>query len=51
MLLFGAGRFLEGRRKSEAAAELPPSRAPRQEPILDDGLAEIEAILKKRGIT
>lgn len=51
VLLFGAGRYLEGRRQPEPAAELPPSRGRRTAPIIDDDLADIEAILKKRGIT
>ncbi len=60
VLLFGAGRFLEGRhqdgskpgrRGSQPKGELPPSRARRNEAIIDGDLAEIEAILKKRGIT
>jgi hypothetical protein len=60
VILFGAGRFLDGRRKDDAkprrekskpAGELPTGRAPRSEPVVDDDLADIEAILKKRGIT
>jgi len=60
VVLFGAGRFLEGRRKddpkpgkqkSKPAGDLPAGRAPRSEPVVDDDLADIEAILKKRGIT
>jgi hypothetical protein len=30
---------------------LPPSSPPRSEPVIDEDLAEIEAILKKRGIS
>ncbi len=60
MVLFGAGRWLDARRgdqpkprrdKSEPAGELPAGRAPRGKPVIDDDLADIEAILKKRGIT
>lgn len=63
VLLFGAGRWLDARRgdrpkargdkgdKAEQPGELPRGRAPRGEPVVDDDLADIEAILKKRGIT
>jgi hypothetical protein len=60
VVLFGAGRFLESRRgdepkprreKSTSTGELPAGRAPRGEPAIDDDLADIEAILKKRGIS
>ena len=60
VVLFGAGRFLDGRRKDDAeprrgktkpTGELTAGRAPRSEPVVDDDLADIEAILKKRGIT
>jgi hypothetical protein len=61
VVLFGAGRFLEARRseddpkprrgKSKPSGELSAGRAPRGEPVVDDDLADIEAILKKRGIT
>jgi hypothetical protein len=59
VVLFGAGRFLDGRRKddeprrekSKPSGELRSGRAPRSEPVVDDDLADIEAILKKRGIT
>ena len=60
VLLFGAGRWLDARRgdepktrpsKSKEKGELPPGRAPRSEQVVDDDLADIEAILKKRGIT
>jgi hypothetical protein len=60
VLLYGAGRFLgrrrggdpePGKRTSEPAGDLPAGRPPRSEPIVDDDLADIEAILKKRGIT
>jgi hypothetical protein len=36
--------------QSRPQGALPPS-SPRSEPVIDDELAEIEAILKKRGIT
>ena len=60
VLLFGAGRFLDVRRgdepkprreKSKPTGELPAGRASRGEPAIDDDLADIEAILKKRGIS
>jgi hypothetical protein len=63
VLLFGAGRWLDGRRgdrpaargdkagKAEQPGELPRGRAVRSEQVVDDDLADIEAILKKRGIT
>ena len=62
VLLFGAGRMLDSRRKGDAteprlgkakkkAGELPPGRPARGEPAIDDDLADIEAILKKRGIS
>lgn len=62
VLLYGAGRLLDrrrrgdrepGRRASEPAGDLPAGRPSRTEPIVDDDddLADIEAILRKRGIT
>jgi hypothetical protein len=60
VVLFGAGRFLDGRRgddprpsrrKSKPQGELPAGRAPRSQPAIDDDMAEIEALLKKRGIS
>jgi hypothetical protein len=63
VLLYGAGRFLDrrrgdpqpGKRTSKPTGDLPAGRPPRSEPIVvdddDDDLADIEAILKKRGIT
>ena len=60
VLLLGAGRFLDRRQqddpkprrgKSKPSGELPAGRAPRSEPVVDDDLADIEAILKKRGIS
>lgn len=65
VLLFGAGRILDRRRdggrdgdeptpvrrRSAPDAELPPGRPARGAPAVDDDLADIEAILKKRGIS
>lgn len=66
VLLFGAGRALGSRAdggkattkepsvrgKSKKPQQLPPSTSPaRSEPVVDDELADIEAILRKRGIT
>lgn len=61
VLLFGAGRMLDSRRKGDEVKprrgkqkdpeELPPGRPARGEPAIDDDLADIEAILKKRGIS
>ncbi len=60
VLLFGAGRWLDARRgdtpkaakgTARKSGELPAGRAARSEPAVDDDLADIEAILKKRGIT
>ena len=66
VVLFGAGRMLDARRKgkdpdqeepksrrgrSKPEGELPAGKPPRSEAIVDDDLADIEAILKKRGIT
>lgn len=61
VLLFGAGRILDGRRtadevkprrgKQKDPGELPPGRPARGAPAIDDDLADIEAILKKRGIS
>ena len=36
---------------SSRRKELPPGRKSRSEPVIDPELAEIEALLKKRGIT
>lgn len=56
VLLFGVSGFLrsraapapvKGRRDGRA---LPPGRPARSEPVLDDDLADIEAMLKRRGI-
>lgn len=60
VLLFGAGRLLDrrgksgekpGRDRSTPRGTLPGGSKPRGEPVVDDDLADIEAILKKRGIT
>jgi len=37
--------------KLDSPAELPQPKAGRGKPVIDDDLAEIEAILKKRGIS
>jgi hypothetical protein len=59
VVLFGAGRLLERRQggpkpvrgRPAPAGDLPAGRAPGSHPVVDDDLADIEAILKKRGIT
>lgn len=67
VLLFTASRFVRGRavrRGPETADrprrvtgrrgtpdELPASRGQRAEPVVDDDMAEIEALLRRRGIT
>jgi hypothetical protein len=59
VVLFGAGRWLDARRggepkaarKSASTGELPAAKRSRTEPVVDDDLADIEALLKKRGIT
>jgi hypothetical protein len=41
-------------RRTRRASETPPKavgRAPKQDPLIDDEMAEIQAILKKRGIS
>lgn len=45
-----AGRPSARKRTQRRSGELPPGAAPRQEPAIDDDLAEIEALLRKRGI-
>jgi hypothetical protein len=61
VVLFGVSGAMAARRSPEADADpkkvsrkkrdaLPPSSGPGA-PVLDDDLADIEAILKKRGIT
>ena len=59
VVLFGVSSKMSGRKKATsggavsapaAGKGLPPSSG-RAEPIIDDDLADIEAILKKRGIT
>lgn len=59
-LLFGVSGWMSARGKGatpKAAASgqpdkaLPPAAAPKGAPVIDDELAEIEAILKKRGIS
>lgn len=60
VVLFFVAGMLRGRetpRARKGAAEgaprapLPRGRAPRQEPVVDDEMAEIEALLRKRGIS
>jgi hypothetical protein len=54
-LLFGVSGWMTARGKGGAAPrpqkELPAGKAPAAGPVIDDDLAEIEAILKKRGIS
>ncbi|GEP38558.1 hypothetical protein NPS01_22210 [Nocardioides psychrotolerans] len=53
VVLFGAGRALEARREVTPRAVAPdtlPARG-RGKPAIDDDLAEIEALLRKRGIS
>lgn len=55
-LLFGVSGWLTARSKgaapsTAAAKPLPEGKAPAPGPVVDDDLAEIEAILKKRGIS
>ena len=59
VVLFGVSSKMAGRDKAKSGGAvsapatskgLPPSSG-RAEPIIDDDLADIEAILKKRGIT
>jgi hypothetical protein len=46
-----AGRKKAGRKQKVAPAELATPPTGRGKPVIDDDLAEIEAILKKRGIS
>ena len=59
VVLFGVSSKMSGRQQAKSGGavagpatgkSLPPSSG-RAEPIIDDDLADIEAILKKRGIT
>lgn len=56
VLLFGVSGWMAARGKGgatpkpEEAQTLPPGKAPSSSSVVDDDLAEIEAILKKRGI-
>ncbi|SDO08802.1 hypothetical protein SAMN05192576_3296 [Nocardioides szechwanensis] len=61
VVLFGVGRALEQRRGPEPTSRtesptpseksLPAARQKRAAPAIDDDLAEIEALLRKRGIS
>jgi hypothetical protein len=60
VVLFGAGRLLDGRGRGEkeprrkgdgAPGQLPSGHKARSQPVIDEDLADIEAILKKRGIS
>jgi hypothetical protein len=48
----GTAAVTDGPRASRGRdlPEASSTRAPRQEPVVDDDMAEIEALLKKRGI-
>lgn len=55
VVLFVVSGLLPDRRRSQggkkaAPDSLPRGRAARQEPVVDDDMAEIEALLRKRGI-
>jgi hypothetical protein len=56
VVLFAAGRALERRSgasrpsRRERRDELAPGAEPRGKPAIDDDLADIEALLRKRGI-
>jgi hypothetical protein len=47
-----AAAVTDGPRRSRGhdLPEASSTRAPKQEPVVDDDMAEIEALLKKRGI-
>lgn len=60
VVLFGVSSKMSGRQQAASGGAvsapatgkgLPPSSGRKAEPIIDDDLADIEAILKKRGIT
>ncbi|MDP2774195.1 MAG: hypothetical protein Q8O61_11625, partial [Nocardioides sp.] len=58
VVLFGTGRALEQRRgpeprarKNKTSESLPAAQETRGAPAIDDDLAEIEALLRKRGIS
>lgn len=62
MVLFFLSRFLRNRETGSgrgaaapvsgtARPELPKGRSPKSEPVIDDEMADIEALLRKRGIT
>ena len=44
------GSDVRGRAPSRDLPEAPSTRAPRREPVVDDEMADIEELLKKRGI-
>lgn len=46
----GAGRARRETRGKESRDALPRGAEPRQEPVVDDDMAEIEALLRRRGI-
>lgn len=46
-----AGAADATKKKSPRAKELPPPAAKRGAPVIDDDMAEIEALLRKRGIS
>ena len=60
-VLFFFARYLGSRGQGSSAtdpvtarrdpSQLPPGAKPRSEPLIDDELADIEALLKRRGIT
>ena len=51
VVLFGAGRALEQRHDAAPPKRLPAPQDRRGTPAIDDDLAEIEALLRKRGIS
>lgn len=56
ILLFGVSRMVDRRRpaagrKQRRADEIPAGSRPAQSAVLDDELADVEAILRRRGIS
>jgi hypothetical protein len=53
VVLIGTSAALRDRERArgQRTAELPPAQEKRGEPAIDDDLADVEAILKRRGIT